>query len=98
MKDPVYDDTRYVVDLVAPGTVNTMPEATMDAVADHGAVQGDRVTGAYVEARQVLKQLAELGLEYDDIVGQLEQEGVAKFQDSWRALLADVESVVAAAR
>jgi len=98
VKDPAYDDTRYVVDLVAPGTVNTMPQTTLDAVADHGVVHGDRVTGAYPEARQLLKQLAELGLQYDDIVDQLEQEGIAKFQDSWRALLADVEAALAAAR
>jgi transaldolase len=92
VKDPAYDDTRYVVDLVAPGTVNTMPQAALDAVADHGVVRGDRVTGAYAEARQVLKQLAELGMDFDDVVVQLEREGVAKFEASWRALLADVEA------
>lgn len=95
VKDPSYDDTRYVVDLVAPGTVNTMPADTLAAVADHGVIRGDRVTGAYPEARQVLKQLAELSIDYDDVVAQLEHEGVAKFVDAWHALLSDVESAMA---
>ena len=51
VKDPAYDDTMYVVDLVAPNTVNTMPEATLDAVADHGVIQGDTIAGSYAEAR-----------------------------------------------
>ena len=51
VKDPAYDDTRYVIDLVAPGTVNTMPEATLNAVADHGVVRGNAVAGTYDEAR-----------------------------------------------
>lgn len=95
VKDPAYDDTRYVVDLVAPGTVNTMPETTLDAVTDHGVVRGDRVTGSYAEARQVFKQLADLGIDYAVVVGRLEAEGVAKFEDSWRALLSDVEAALA---
>lgn len=95
VKDPAYEDTRYVVELVAPATVNTMPQATLDAVADHGVVHGDRVTGAYDEARQVLKQLAELGIDYDDVVAQLEREGVMKFEDSWRAVRGDVETALA---
>lgn len=90
VKDPAYPDTRYVVDLVAPGTVNTMPEATLDAVVDHGVVRGDRVRGAYSDARQVFKQLAELGIDYDNVVHQLKDEGLTKFCDSWQALLADV--------
>lgn len=96
VKDPAYDDTRYVVDLVAPGTVNTMPEATLEAVADHGVVRGDTVSGSYPDARQVLKQLADVGVDYDDVVGLLEREGVAKFEQSWRTLLADVEAALAA--
>jgi transaldolase len=95
VKDPAYSDTRYVDELLAPGTVNTMPEATLLAVADHGAVRGDRVTGSYPEARRVLKELGELGVDYADVVEKLEREGVAKFQNSWRALLTDVESAMA---
>jgi transaldolase len=90
VKDPAYDDTRYVVELVAPGTVNTMPEATLHAVADHGTVRGDTVTGEYASAQQVLDDLAAAGIDYDQVVGQLETEGVAKFEDSWNELIASV--------
>ncbi len=87
VKDPAYDDTRYVVDLVAANTVNTMPEATLDAVADHGVVRGDAVTGTYAEARGVLEELARLGVDYDDVVNTLEAEGVQKFEAAWTELL-----------
>jgi transaldolase len=87
VKDPAYDDTMYVVDLVAPGTVNTMPEATLDAVADHGVVRGDTVKDAYADAKAVLDELAELGISYDDVVQVLEDEGVEKFETSWKELL-----------
>jgi len=90
VKDPSYDDTMYVVELVAPGTVNTMPEATLKAVADHGTVRGDTVTGAYDDARAVLDQLAEAGIDYDDVVRQLEEEAVEKFEDAWNALIESV--------
>jgi transaldolase len=87
VKDPAYDDTQYVVELVAPGVVNTMPEATLDAVADHGEIRGDTVRGSYAAARQVLDDLADLGVDYDDVVQQLEDEGVDKFETSWKELL-----------
>lgn len=90
VKDPAYDDTQYVVELVAPGTVNTMPEKTMNAVADHGVVRGDTVTGAYAAAQQVLDDLKAAGIDYDDVVQQLEVEGVQKFEDSWDELIASV--------
>ncbi len=90
VKDPSYDDTQYVVELVAPGTVNTMPEGTLDAVADHGVVRGDTVTSAYAEAQQVLDDLKAAGIDYDDVVQQLEEEGVSKFEDSWNALIESV--------
>ena len=57
VKDPSYDDTRYVVELVAPGSVNTMPEATLRAVADHGVVRGETIRGGYREAQQVMDDL-----------------------------------------
>jgi transaldolase len=88
VKDPAYDDTMYVVDLVAPDTVNTMPEATLDAVADHGKLRGDTVAGTYDDARKVIDDLAKLGIEYDDVIEVLESEGVQKFEDSY-AQLAD---------
>ncbi|HEU5333062.1 MAG TPA: transaldolase [Actinocrinis sp.] len=86
VKDPAYDDTRYVVDLVAPGTVNTMPEATLRAVAEHGRVPRDSIHGTYAQAQQVLDELAELGVDYEEVVQNLEQEGVAKFDASWEHL------------
>ncbi|MGH8869605.1 MAG: transaldolase [Actinomycetes bacterium] len=92
VKDPAYDDTRYVVDLVAPGIVNTMPEPTLDAVADHGEVRGDTVRGAYAEAQAVLDRLAGLGVDYDDVVTLLEVEGVEKFEASWTELLDSVQA------
>ena len=86
VKDPSYDDTRYVVELVAPGVVNTMPEATLEAVADHGRIRGDTVRSMYSEAQQVLDRLAALGVDYDDVVQTLEDEGVEKFIASWHEL------------
>jgi transaldolase len=90
VKDPAYDDTQYVVELVAPGTVNTMPEATLEAVADHGVVRGDTVRDGYAEAQQVLDDLKAAGIDYDDVVDQLEREGVSKFEDSWNELIESV--------
>ena len=87
VKDPSYDDTQYVVELVAPNTVNTMPEATLEAVADHGVLRGDTVTSSYAEAQQVLDDLKSAGIDYDEVVQQLEEEGVSKFEDAWNALI-----------
>ncbi|RAG86318.1 transaldolase [Streptacidiphilus pinicola] len=91
VKDPNYDDTMYVVDLVAPGTVNTMPEATLDAVADHGVIRGNTITPEYADAKSVLDQVAALGISYDDVVQVLEDEGVEKFEISWKELLETVQ-------
>jgi transaldolase len=85
-KDPSYEDTMYVVDLVAAGTVNTMPEATLHAVADHGHITGDTVRPNYVDAQGLLDALAEVGVDYDDVVQVLEDEGVEKFEVSWTEL------------
>ena len=87
VKDPAYKDTLYVDDLVAPGTVNTMPEATLNATADHGDVTGDTVTGGYAQARADLAAVEALGISYDEVVRQLEDEGVAKFEAAWQDLL-----------
>ncbi|MFJ7341711.1 transaldolase [Streptomyces sp. NPDC101110] len=87
VKDPAYKDTLYVDELVAPGTVNTMPEATLNAVADHGDVLGDTVTGGYAQARADLAAVERLGIAYDEVVRQLEDEGVAKFEVAWQELL-----------
>ena len=70
----------YVVDLVVDQTVNTMPEATLKAMADHGVLHGDTVHGTYDASRQVFADLEKLGISYDDVVQVLEDEGVAKFE------------------
>jgi transaldolase len=91
-KDPAYRDTMYVEELVAPGTVNTMPEATLHATAAHGELRGNTIDGTYQESRRVFDSLAELGISYDDVVTVLEDEGVQKFADSWHDLLATIEA------
>ncbi|MFB7501070.1 transaldolase [Streptomyces sp. NPDC056161] len=90
VKDPAYKDTLYVDQLVAPGTVNTMPEATLDATADHGEITGDTVTGGYAQARADLAAVERLGISYDEVVRKLEDEGVAKFEAAWQELLTAV--------
>jgi transaldolase len=97
VKNPAYDDTMYVVDLVAPHTVNTMPEATLNAVADHGHITGNTIAGTYDDARAVFAGLAALGIEYDDVIEVLEAEGVQKFEDSYAQLAESVRNQLAAA-
>ncbi len=92
VKDPAYDDTLYVVELVAPGTVNTMPQATLDAVYEHGEPAGNTICAQYPQAQQVIDDLEELGISYDEVVQLLEQEGVEKFEASWSELLESVSS------
>ncbi|GGV21267.1 transaldolase 2 [Actinomadura cremea] len=87
VKDPDLNDTLYVDELVAPGTVNTMPEATLVAEADHGQVRGDTVRDAYDDARAHMAALKDAGVDYDDVVRVLEDEGVEKFAASWKELL-----------
>jgi transaldolase len=92
VKDPAYPDTMYVDDLIAPGTVNTMPEPTLHAVADHGKVPGNTIQGYYDGARAHLAALQQAGVDYDDVVRVLEDEGVDKFATSWNELLATIKS------
>ena len=91
VKNPDYKDTMYVADLVVENTVNTMPEKTLDAVRDHGEITGDQVRPNYDHARQVMKDLADAGIDYDDVIAALEKEGVEKFVKSWDELLATVK-------
>ena len=91
VKDPAYPDTMYVTDLVVSNTVNTMPEKTLQAFADHGEVHGDRVSGTKAEAQQLFNDLATLGIDFDDVVEVLEREGVQKFDASWAELVEDVQ-------
>ena len=92
VKDPSFGDTKYVVELVAADTVNTMPEGTIRATADHGKLLGDTVHGTYSASRQVFADLAKLGIEYDDVVHVLELEGVDKFKASWNELLDTIKT------
>ncbi|MDJ0461752.1 transaldolase [Streptomyces sp. H27-C3] len=92
VKDPSYKDTLYVDDLVAPGTVNTMPEATLDATADHGQITGNTIAGTYGQSRTDLDAIEKLGIAYDDVVRLLEDEGVEKFAASWNDLLKSTEA------
>jgi transaldolase len=94
-KDPSLPDTLYVVDLVAPDTVNTMPEATLKATADHGVLQGDTIHGTYAESKELFARLEALGISYDDVVQVLEDEGVAKFEVSWNELLQTIQAELA---
>src|SRR5215210_4901311 len=90
VKDPAYDDTRYVVELVAPDTVNTMPEATLRAVADHGEVRGDTIRGSYAAAHAVMDDLRRVGIDLSEVAELLEAQGTASFEKSWEELIASV--------
>ena len=90
VKDKAYDDTRYVVELAAPDTVNTMPAATLDAVADHGRPRGNAIAGTYEAARAVFADLQRLGIDFAGVVTGLEEAGLASFAKSWDELIASV--------
>jgi transaldolase len=90
VKDKAFDDTRYVIDLVAPDTVNTMPAATLKAVADHGIVRGDTIRDAYDGARQILDEMRRLGIDMADVAAVLERQGLATFVKSWNELIGSV--------
>jgi transaldolase len=92
VKDPAYPDTRYVIELIAPNTVNTMPQSTLDAVIDHGVVRGNTISGNYAEAIEVLKALSALGISLDEVTTELEIDGVKKFAQAWEELLENVKA------
>lgn len=94
VKDPAYDDTRYVIDLAVRGCVNTMPESTLNAVNDHGQFRGDTVTGTEVASQEVWNQLAELGIKQSDVCDHLETDGVKKFIDAWEELRTTVQTAM----
>ncbi|BBY88656.1 transaldolase [Mycolicibacterium tokaiense] len=87
VKNPDYSDTLYVTELVAPNTVNTMPEKTLDAVADHGVVTGDTITGTAAAAQETFDKVAGVGIDLTDVFLVLENEGVEKFEKSWQELM-----------
>ena len=92
VKNPDYDDTMYVVQLVVEDTVNTMPEKTLEAVADHGEIAGDQVRPHYADAQATMDDLAAAGIDYDDVIAVLIREGVDKFVTSWSELVDTVRA------
>lgn len=92
VKDPAYEDTRYVIELIAPNTVNTMPQSTLDAVIDHGVVRGNTIAGKYADAVDVMKALSAMGISLDDVTTELEIDGVKKFAQAWEELLENVKA------
>ncbi|MGC4941536.1 transaldolase [Kribbella sp. DT2] len=97
VKDPAYKSTMYVEELVTAGVVNTMPQATIDAVAKEGDITGDTVRGNYDADRKVIADLEKLGISYDEVVQVLEDEGVSKFDVSWTELQDTVTAALKAA-
>jgi len=91
VKNPNYPDTMYVTELVAPNTVNTMPEKTMNAVADHGECTGDTVSDTSMAAQQVFDALDGVGIDITDVFRTIENEGVEKFTASWAELTETVQ-------
>jgi transaldolase len=98
VKNPEYPDTMYVTDLVVANVVNTMPEKTLQAFADHGVVEGDKVTGTGPEAQQVFDALERVGIDLTDVFLTLENEGVDKFEKSWSELQESVQQQLDAAK
>jgi transaldolase len=96
VKDPSFAATMYVTELVAPHTVNTMPEATMHATAAAAGLHGYTIQGRYDVSREAWRQLEELGIHYDDVVKVLEEQGVQKFESSWIELLETIKREMAA--
>ncbi|WP_422735910.1 transaldolase [Micromonospora sp. WMMD729] len=96
-KNPDYRDVIYVEELIAAGTVNTMPESVIHAYADHGETRGDTVTGSYDAARKVFTDLESVGVDMADVIATLEREGVEKFEASWQELLDGVSKSLQAA-
>jgi transaldolase len=90
-KNPDYKDTIYVEELIAPGVVNTMPEPVIFAYEDHGDTRGDTVTGSYGAAKKVMADLTAVGIDLEDVFQVLEDEGVDKFEASWKELLESVQ-------
>ncbi len=89
-KDPLYDDLRYVETLIAPDTVNTLPDETIAALADHGKLQKDTVEEGLDDARQLFGKLKKYDIDIDAITQQLEYDGIQKFIDAYNKLLSAI--------
>jgi transaldolase len=98
VKNPDYSDTLYVTELIAPNTVNTMPEKTIEAVADHGVITADTVTGTSADAQTVFDNLEAVGIDLRDVFMALENDGVEKFEKSWEELLQATKGQLVSAR
>ena len=98
VKNPDYSDTLYVTELVAPDTVNTMPEKTLEAVADHGRVHGNTIEGTAAESQAVFDALTKVGVDLADVFRFLEEDGVDKFEKSWQELLDATQGQLDAAK
>lgn len=94
VKDPAFPDDMYVVGLVGPGCVNTMPEPTLRAVADHGNLQGNTLDGQQADSQRVFDDLSAVGVDLDEVFVQLENEGVDKFEQAWLELLGTVSQAL----
>lgn len=94
VKDPAYADDRYVVDLAAPGCVNTMPEATLNAVKDHGNIHGDSVSGTAAASQKVFDDVAAVGVDIPQVFDDLETQGVEKFIEAWDDLIENVKKAL----
>ncbi|MEI6406778.1 MAG: transaldolase [Actinomycetes bacterium] len=93
VKDKSYVSTKYVVELVADNCVNTMPENTLNELRANGIVRGDTITANFDQAREVLKDLALAGIDFEYVVRHLESDGVGKFEKAWKELLNNVSTV-----
>lgn len=94
VKDPAYEDTRYVIELVAANCVNTMPQSTLDALIDHGNFRGDTISRAIESSRETIKLIEESGISLSKITTDLEIDGVKKFADAWNSLLDSVSKAM----
>ena len=94
VKEPSYDDTRYVLELIAPKTVNTMPQATLDAVIDHGVLHERKLESEYAKSQSVFYSLEQVGISMTEVTEELEKDGVKKFADAWNELLENVGKVL----
>ncbi|TGB42286.1 transaldolase [Mycolicibacterium peregrinum] len=98
VKNPDYSDTLYVTKLVAPHTVNTLPEKTLEAFADHGKITGDTITGTAAASQEIFDKLSAVGIDLVDVFKVLEDEGVDKFEKSWQELLDATQGQLDAAK
>ncbi len=92
VKDPSYDPTQYVMELVAPLCVNTMPEQTLNAVKAQGEFRGNSISGKYFDAAGIINQLAVIGIDIEEVAEKLEREGIDKFIKPWLELIGNVEA------